>query len=114
MEPWTLAQVDQWLDWVHDRHDEFDYRYIYFAYLTARVPDPRAGEITLTVEPDGGVVLQAGNDDRGLRLTNDDERTQFVDHLQRRYCRDRYPSMREWEQARHADFLEEAQWRYGR
>ncbi|UFN96796.1 hypothetical protein [Micromonospora aurantiaca] len=114
MEPWSVAQVDQWLDWVHDRHDEFDYRYIYFAYLAARAPDPRDDEITLTVEPDGGVVLQAGTDDRGLRLANDDERTQFADHLQRRYCGDRYPSMHEWEQARHADFREEAQWRYGR
>ncbi|MFG3577838.1 hypothetical protein [Micromonospora chersina] len=114
MEPWTLAQVDQWLRWVHERHDEFDYRYIYFAYLAARAPDPRDDdEIILTIEPDGGVVLKAGNDDRGLRLANDDERTQFVDHLQRRYCRDRYPSMREWEEAQHADFLEEAQWRFG-
>jgi hypothetical protein len=114
MNPWTLAQVDQWLNWVHDRHYEFDYRYIYFAYLAALRPEPRHDEITMTVEPDGAVVLQAGAQDRGLRLANDAERTQFVDHLQRRYCRDRYPSMREWEEAQHGDYLEEAKWRFGR
>ena len=113
MDRWTLAQVDQWLDWVHWHHNEFDYRYIYFAYLAARSGEPRNDEITMTVEPDDGVVLRAGPEDRGLRLADDAERSQFIDHLQRRYCGDRYPSMREWEDAQHAEYLEEAQWRFG-
>ncbi|MCW3820434.1 hypothetical protein ONA91_38990 [Micromonospora sp. DR5-3] len=114
MDRWTLAQVDQWLDWVHDRHDEFDYRYIYFAYLAARAGAPRNDKITMTVELDGAVVLRAGAGDRGLWLAGDAERAQFVEHLRRRYCGDRYPSMREWEEAQHAGYLEDTQWRFGR
>lgn len=110
---WTLAQVDQWLDWVHDCHNEFDYRYIYFAYLAARSGEPRDGEITMTVEADGALVMRAGSADRELRLAGDDERALFVAHPQRRYCGDRYPSMWKWETAQHADYLDEAQWRFG-
>ncbi|SCG38189.1 hypothetical protein [Micromonospora coxensis] len=113
MDQWTLQQADQWLDWVHDHHDEFGYRYVYFAYLAVRAGEPRHGEIIMTVEPDGSVVLRAGSLDRGLRLATDAERTQFADHLRQRYCGDRYLSMSEWEAAQHADFLEEAEWRYG-
>ncbi|MEU4476477.1 hypothetical protein AB0F68_00140 [Micromonospora sp. NPDC023966] len=37
----------------------------------------------MPVEPDG-VILRAGDDDRGLRLESDAERGQFVAHLRRR------------------------------
>lgn len=111
MEPWTLAQVDQWLDWIHQHHDEFDYRYIYFAYLAARVPEPHYGEITMTVDPDGSCLLRAESHDRGLRLVDERERALFREHLEQRYCGDRYPSMQAWETAQDEAFLEErAQW----
>ncbi|MET7668167.1 hypothetical protein [Micromonospora luteifusca] len=114
MGPWTMDEVDQWLDWIHRHRDEFDYRYIYFAYLAARVPEPHHGEITMTVHPDGSCLLQAGTGDRGLVLTDGSERARFIAHLRRRYCGDRYPSMQAWEEAQHEDFLEEAPWRFGR
>jgi hypothetical protein len=113
MDAWTMPEVDQWLDWVHQRHNEFDYRYIYLAYLAARSGEPRHDEITMTVDSDGGVLLRAGGDDRGLRLVDEEERNFFVAHLQRRYCGDRHPSMRQWEEAQHEDYLEEARWRFG-
>ncbi len=107
-----MAQVDQWLNWIHQHQDEFDYRYIYFAYLAARVPEPLGGEITTSVAPDGSCLLQAGSHDRGLRLADERERALFIEHVERRYCRDRYPNMQEWETAQHKGFLEErAQWR---
>ncbi|SIR90637.1 hypothetical protein SAMN05444858_12651 [Micromonospora avicenniae] len=113
MGPWSLDRVDEWLDWIHRHHDEFGYRYIYFAYLAARVPEPRHGEITMTVNPDGSCLLRAGGHDRGLFLAGDRERVWFVERFERRYCGDWYPSMQAWEAAQHEDFLEEAQWRFG-
>ncbi|MFI7492938.1 hypothetical protein ACIBXA_31650 [Micromonospora echinaurantiaca] len=102
--------MDQWLDWIHWHHDEFDYRYIYFAYLAVRIGQPHGGEVTMTIDPDGSYLLQAGDGDRGIRLTTDGERAAFVDHLRRRYCGDRYPSMQEWEAAQHAGYLEDRWW----
>lgn len=115
MQPWTMAEVDQWLDWIHDKQKEFDYRYIYLAYLTSQLPGPHSGEIVKTSYPDGGCLLQAGSyDDRGLRLADDDEATRFCEHLRQRYCGDRYPDMAAWETAQHEDFLEEDRWWYRR
>ncbi|MFI5489189.1 hypothetical protein [Micromonospora echinaurantiaca] len=112
MEPWTLAQVDQWLNWIHRHHDDFDYRYIYFAYLAARIPEPGYGEITVTVDP-LAVACFRGSHDRGLRLADERERVLFREHLERRYCGDRYPSMQAWETAEDEAFVEEAQWKFG-
>ncbi|MGC4855175.1 hypothetical protein ACLQ24_17720 [Micromonospora sp. DT4] len=110
---WTLDEVDQWLSWIHRHHNEFDYRYVYFAYLAAGVSVSRQGEITMTVNPDGSCLLQAGADDRGLLLADGQERERFTEHLRRRYCGDRYPSMQAWEAAQHEDFLDEVPWRFG-
>ncbi|MEU7769841.1 hypothetical protein AB0C44_00770 [Micromonospora taraxaci] len=113
MSPWTLDEVDRWLGWIHQRHNEFDYRYIYLAYLAAGAPVAPEGEITVTVHPDGSCLLRAGADDRGLVLAGDQERERLAEHLRRRYCGDRYPSMRAWETAQHGDFLDEIPWRFG-
>ncbi|WP_406079228.1 hypothetical protein [Micromonospora sp. NBC_00858] len=114
MQPYTLGEVDRWLDWIHEAHDEFDYRYIYFAYLAASSGQPGGGETTLSSNPDGSYLLRAGRDDRGLRLGNDDERREFTTHLRQRYCGDRYESMSEWEAAQHAGYLEDQRaWRSG-
>ncbi|MGW0218752.1 hypothetical protein ACWDXH_30625 [Micromonospora chokoriensis] len=108
-----MDEVDRWLDWVHRHHNEFDYRYIYLAYLAAGAPLSRQGEITVTVDPGGRCLLRAGVVDRGLLLADGHERERFAEHLRRRYCGDRYPSMQAWEAAQHDDFLDEIPWRFG-
>ncbi|MEU4338823.1 hypothetical protein AB0F59_29925 [Micromonospora lupini] len=113
MDPWTVDDLDRWLDWIHQRHNEFDYRYIYLVYLAAHAREPLQGEVTVAVNPGGGCVLRAGVGDRGLLLADDQERERFAQHLRRRYCGDRYPSMQAWEAAQHEDFLDEAPWRFG-
>ncbi|MEV0732291.1 hypothetical protein [Polymorphospora sp. NPDC050346] len=114
MDPWTWVQVERWLDWIGEQHAEFDYRYVFSAYLAASSRAPHSGETVMTTDASGGYVLRAGVGDRGLRLANDDERELFIAHLHERYCGDRYSSMRQWEEAQHAGFLEDTEWLYGR
>ncbi|MBG0815529.1 hypothetical protein [Planomonospora sp. ID82291] len=100
-------EIGCWLDRIHDTYDEFAYRYVYAAYLAVRPPrrDGRSGEVTLTAEPGGGLLLRAGSGDPGLRLRDDAACEAFLAHLVGRYCRGRHSSMEEWEAAAHDRYV---------
>jgi hypothetical protein len=68
----------------------------------------------MAVDDDGSYLLRAGHrDEHGLRLAGDADRQQFLDHLHRRYCGDRYRSMDEWEADAHAGYVEDSRWYLG-
>ncbi|MVU77341.1 hypothetical protein GPX89_08785 [Nocardia sp. ET3-3] len=102
----SMEKFDAWLDQIHDREGRFDYRAIYSAYLDAAGGhESKGGESSARRLDDGGFEIRVGRET--IVLADDAEREALAAHMVRRYCGDRYPDMRAWEDQRHSWYVED-------
>ena len=101
-----MEKFDHWLDQINDAYDEFAYRAIYSAYLDASGGfESRSPESSSRRHPDGSFEIRAGRET--IVLADDAEREALAAHMVKRYCGERYSSMRMWEQGRHTSYLDD-------
>ncbi|MFD6358201.1 hypothetical protein [Nocardia tengchongensis] len=101
-----MEKFDAWLAQIHDDQDEFAYRAIYSAYLNAAGGFPFDGvESSCRRLADGGFEITAGRET--ITLADDAEREALAAHMVNRYCEERYPGMREWEEQQHRWYVDD-------
>ena len=101
-----MHKFDAWLNQIHDTDDEHAYRAVYAAYLyAASGHEGRGPEAEGCRRPDGAFEIRAGRE--AVVLADDAEREALAAHIVRRYCADRYPDMRAWEEQQHQWYVDD-------
>ncbi|WP_327142822.1 hypothetical protein [Nocardia sp. NBC_01327] len=101
-----MEKFDAWLRQIHDENDEFAYRAVYSAHLGASGGFESSDvESSCRRRSDEGFEIPAGR--ATMVLADDAEREALAAYMVRRYCGDRYPTMRAWEKQQHEWYVEE-------
>lgn len=102
----AMEKFDTWLDQIHDEDDEFAYRALYAAYLSASSGfESKDVESSSARRSDGSFEIYAGRET--IVLVDDAEREALAAYMVRRYCGDHYPDMGAWESAQHSGYVDD-------
>jgi hypothetical protein len=96
---------ETWIEMVHNKHDEYYYRYIYDAYLTALYANGSETAYKIVKEEGKYHLIYVLDKTIELSFNKEEELKEFAEYLKSTFCGDHTIDMNQWFEKAHERFL---------